>query len=227
MKKITIITLCVLSLICAKNVHAKESCLVTVTSPVAPTVIDNSFLFSGTLDRYAEARGCKSWNIMEKTIGTVSVYDESGVRILGPVVISGPESHGYPSYDYDFPISFSQTIILGRQLTAGKIVLTDYGEDDPDEGEEVSTKTIFIGSSQNKEDGEVRFTKTLRYGMKKDKDVRRMQETLKKLGFFKGEAVGDFGPKTREALKKYQKYRGIEQTGTCGPKTRAWLNEDL
>lgn len=42
-----------------------------------------------------------------------------------------------------------------------------------------------------------------------------------------GAADGDFGPKTEEAVKQYQRMRGLKDDGEVGPNTRAALNADL
>lgn len=227
MKKYTPFVLCLIVLFFAKGVSAKESCQITLSSAQASP---SSITISGSLDRYNESLGCAKWTIMENTVGTLSVYSASGQKIAGPITITGPASSGYPDYIYQFPISFSQTIALdGDVPLGGKVTLSDYGENDPFEGEEISTKTVFINSSGTSSMTSGSFTgfkKFLKYGMKKNIEVMEMQKVLQKKGFFSGEATGDFGPKTRGALKRYQKSRGLEQTGGCGPKTRAWLTED-
>lgn len=228
MKKYTLFIFCLIAFSLARGVSAKESCQITLSSTVAANV--SSFMVSGTLESNKESSGCAKWTVMENSIGVLSVYDENGQKIAGPVSIKGPTSSGYPNYEYPFPITFSQTITLDRDIPlGGKIVLSDYGEDDAFEGEEISTKTVAVNVSgeevSNSSFGG--FKRILKYGMKKDVDVIELQKVLKKKGLFAGETTGDFGPKTRDALKKYQKFRGLEQTGGCGMKTRAWLNEDL
>lgn len=42
-----------------------------------------------------------------------------------------------------------------------------------------------------------------------------------------GLAKGEFGPRTRTALRAYQAAKGIPQTGYVGPKTLTALNADL
>lgn len=229
MKKYTLFIFCLVALSLARGVSAKESCQITLSStPVANT--PSSFIVSGTLESNKESSGCAKWTVMENSIGVLSVYDGSGQKIAGPVSIKGPASSGYPNYAYPFPITFSQTITLDQDIPAGaKIVLSDYGENDTYEGEEISTKTVAASGSEEQTIGSSfeGFKRMLKYGMKKDSDVVELQKVLKKKGFFTGEATGDFGPKTKDALKKYQKSRGLQETGGCGPKTRIWLNEDL
>ncbi len=57
-----------------------------------------------------------------------------------------------------------------------------------------------------------------------DPDVRALQETLKRLGHDPGPLDGLFGPKTRAAVKAFQRtIRGLKVDGVPGPATRAAL----
>lgn len=49
--------------------------------------------------------------------------------------------------------------------------------------------------------------------------VREMQRQLKNLGFYTGQADGDFGPATEEALKAFQKQYGLAVDGVAGTET--------
>lgn len=69
------------------------------------------------------------------------------------------------------------------------------------------------------------FAKPLAYGIKNDPDVRKMQEVLKSVGVYGGEATGNFLSITREAVKKFQAKYGIPAIGVVGPQTIAKLNE--
>jgi peptidoglycan hydrolase-like protein with peptidoglycan-binding domain len=44
-------------------------------------------------------------------------------------------------------------------------------------------------------------------------DRQRVQEALRRLGYYKGGADGTFGPLTREAIRRYQGDIGAEKTG--------------
>lgn len=50
-------------------------------------------------------------------------------------------------------------------------------------------------------------------------DVKRMQASLKKAGFYKGNLDGLFGPATKTALGNFQKSKGLTVDYKCGPKT--------
>ncbi|MBI4394685.1 MAG: peptidoglycan-binding protein [Candidatus Omnitrophica bacterium] len=64
--------------------------------------------------------------------------------------------------------------------------------------------------------------KFLSYG-DRGKDVRRLQTALKKAGYFKGPVTGYFGTKTRLAVRKLQKSKGLSADGVAGPQTRKAL----
>ena len=58
----------------------------------------------------------------------------------------------------------------------------------------------------------------LRIGLR-GSEVVKLQEQLKKLGFLKGDADGDFGVTTEEAVKAAQKRYGLEADGVVGGST--------
>ena len=53
--------------------------------------------------------------------------------------------------------------------------------------------------------------------------VKMAQQKLQADGFYKAKIDGIAGPKTRQALVRYQKQQGLEQTGTLDRKTMAQL----
>lgn len=59
--------------------------------------------------------------------------------------------------------------------------------------------------------------------------VRRLQQSLKLLGYFPYKDTAIFGQKTRDALIRYQKDRLVDETelGHIGEKTRLVLQKDL
>lgn len=58
-------------------------------------------------------------------------------------------------------------------------------------------------------------------------DVRWAQAALAKLGFDPGPVDGQMGPRTQEAIKKYQAARGLEQDGWLGVATQAKLASEV
>ena len=52
-----------------------------------------------------------------------------------------------------------------------------------------------------------------------------IQQKLKNAGYFKGEVDGYFGEDTEEAVKKFQKAKGLVQDGKAGFATQRYLYE--
>jgi len=67
---------------------------------------------------------------------------------------------------------------------------------------------------------------TLRYG-DTGKQVKNLQNNLKKLGYFKGEATGEFGNVTKQAVIKFQKAYSLTADGIAGSKTLAKISAAL
>ncbi len=67
---------------------------------------------------------------------------------------------------------------------------------------------------------------TLRYG-DKGKQVQTLQNNLKKLGYFSGEATGEFGNVTKQAVIKFQKAYSLTADGIAGSKTLAKITAAL
>jgi len=66
------------------------------------------------------------------------------------------------------------------------------------------------------------FTRTLKQSMK-GTDVGVMQQALKDKGFFNNSVTSFFGMITLDAVKRFQKSKGLIPDGICGPKTQASL----
>ncbi|MCJ8279440.1 MAG: peptidoglycan-binding protein, partial [Rivularia sp. ALOHA_DT_140] len=57
--------------------------------------------------------------------------------------------------------------------------------------------------------------------------VRRLQQNLRRLGYYNGPVTGRFRQLTREAVIKFQRAYGINPIGVVGPQTRRALNSAL
>lgn len=57
--------------------------------------------------------------------------------------------------------------------------------------------------------------------------VIALQKNLKELGYYDGDCAGKLGKATVEAIKKFQKASGLEQTGTADWETQKSMNEQL
>jgi len=66
--------------------------------------------------------------------------------------------------------------------------------------------------------GEIR--KNVCYGLRADADVKAVQSKLKEEGYFKDEVTGNYLTKTDEAVRMFQKERGLPPVECVGPKTR-------
>ena len=56
---------------------------------------------------------------------------------------------------------------------------------------------------------------------------KQIQRALKSAGFYQGPIDGKIGPKTKEAILKFQKAKGLKADGIVGKKTSAELNKYL
>jgi len=56
---------------------------------------------------------------------------------------------------------------------------------------------------------------------------KQIQRALKSAGFYQGPTDGKIGPKTKEAIIKFQKSKGLKADGIVGKKTSAELNRYL
>ena len=70
------------------------------------------------------------------------------------------------------------------------------------------------------------FLTTLRQGMIGDA-VLQMQKRLTGYGVFKGKEDGRFGPFTTQAVKEWQKLKGLDDDGIFGPKSRGVMNSEI
>jgi murein L,D-transpeptidase YcbB/YkuD len=60
-----------------------------------------------------------------------------------------------------------------------------------------------------------------------DISTKQVQIALKNAGFYKGSIDGKIGPKTKEAIKAFQKDNNIRPDGIVGKKTRLYLKQYL
>jgi hypothetical protein len=56
---------------------------------------------------------------------------------------------------------------------------------------------------------------------------KQIQRALKNAGYYQGQIDGKIGPRTQEAIRKFQKAKGLKADGIVGRKTSAELNRYL
>lgn len=75
-------------------------------------------------------------------------------------------------------------------------------------------KTQYVTLSPNDQKIEYKEKK-----MPQEISIRQVQTALKKAGFYKGDIDGKQGPRTKEAIRAFQKARGIKVDGVVGKTT--------
>jgi len=93
-----------------------------------------------------------------------------------------------------------------------------YGGTIPDDS------TVAAKTDKPKSTVKFKFTKSLAYGASGN-EVKELQTRLKAEGFYSGAVDGKFLSSLIQAVKKYQKAKGIRQTGNLGALTMAALNK--
>ncbi len=83
-----------------------------------------------------------------------------------------------------------------------------------------STSAVTAG---DKADDSVSEDATLKKGSKGD-EVKKLQQRLKELGYYKSTCDGDYGSNTVSAVKAFQKKNGLTQSGTADAATLKKLN---
>lgn len=73
---------------------------------------------------------------------------------------------------------------------------------------------------QNQQQPQEAFSNYVLYEGAKGQDVRELQGRLSFLGYYFGQVDGDFGPKTRQAVRNFQYAFGMKVDGVAGPKTK-------
>lgn len=85
---------------------------------------------------------------------------------------------------------------------------------------------ISIGFPQTGGINAFSFGRNLGLGMSGD-DVTTLQQRLMAEGVYSGPVTGYYGPLTTAAVRRYQAFRGIIETGFTGPLTRGELNRAI
>lgn len=84
---------------------------------------------------------------------------------------------------------------------------------------------ILTATPEPTPEPEVEYT-TLKRGQKNSTEVKRLQNRLYELGYFNDVRDGDFGSKTEQAVKRFQKTVGLEADGVATPELQQLLFAD-
>lgn len=142
--------------------------------------------------------------------------------------ISGGTSGNY-YIAYNSSSSVAQTSINGSALTVSGIargcaVLVVCSSSNVCGPVLATVGLINTGTNNNNSGNKYKFVILLAIG-DSNSDVSELQERLKAEGYYTGSITGYYGNLTAAAVRSYQKAKGISQTGTLGPLTRAALNQ--
>ena len=84
---------------------------------------------------------------------------------------------------------------------------------------------ILTATPEPTPEPEVEYT-TLKRGQKNSTEVKRLQNRLYELGYFNDVRDGDFGSKTEQAVKRFQKTVGLKADGVATPELQQLLFAD-
>jgi hypothetical protein len=158
-------------------------------------------------------------------MGMTTVIGSSDITVTTPIRSSG--SSGGGGY------VFVPTIPIGRVLGAStenerELEVEFEGCDDRTTGFSVTTGKSCIGNTgtENRVLGAEKFLFSLflRQGSRGN-EVMELQKFLNDKGHDAGIVDGKFGPRTREALIKFQIINKLKGDGIVGPRVRALLNK--
>lgn len=90
-------------------------------------------------------------------------------------------------------------------------------------------KVLFKGLKFTEKGSSMVIKKNLSFGNKGSEEVKKLQIFLNATGDLNSDATGYFGPKTKEALKKFQIRKGIKggDGNNVGPLTRKAISEQI
>lgn len=110
--------------------------------------------------------------------------------------------------------------------TPGQVLGASVSVDDCQSGDLFSAKTgeRCITVNVQSASGSMHLNMTLKIGSYNG-EVKVLQNKLITLGYLSGRADGHFGPKTKEAVIKFQTNNNLTADGVVGSRTRAALNQ--
>ena len=100
--------------------------------------------------------------------------------------------------------------------------------------EQTAQQLDYQGSSQTYQKNtsswgyeDVQPAKTTTYPAPVNLSAKQIQKALKSAGFYQGAVDGKIGPKTKDAIIKFQKAHNLKADGIVGKRTAAELNKYL
>jgi peptidoglycan hydrolase-like protein with peptidoglycan-binding domain len=160
----------------------------------------STYRFTGKLGYGSKGDGVRE---LQKVLKDLKLYDGKIDGIFGKITLSSVKN-------FQAKNSLKQLGFLGPQTRA---LLNDYLS-----GGNLSSNGQVLGMST------IKFNRNLIQSSGGD-DVTKLQNILAKLGFYTSMIDGDFGPKTKEAVKKFQAANALLSDGIVGPKTIEILNK--
>lgn len=203
----------------AQTVSADTNCRIQMTTPVSSVSVLFPLKITGVL--LPSSSACADeWLATEKELGSAVLVDANNILITEQVTV--PLFSKSPT---SYPKMFSVVLRLKELKPAtstGSLIIYDKHVPDGDEQQKYVYPVTFGEDPQPTH----YFSKKMKYGMKNDRDVKKLQEILISRGYLKGTATGNFLSGTQKAVMEYQKDHNLPATGICGDMTRILLNDN-
>ena len=125
--------------------------------------------------------------------------------------------------DLGYPAGSADGVFGGQTEAAVRLFQKAIGYDQTGTaGPKMQARLFASKAPKYKADDSSSQYTALKPGDKGEK-VKKLQRRLKELGYFNGDISGNYLTKTTDAVKKFQKAIGYDQTGAAGPKMQARL----
>jgi len=106
-----------------------------------------------------------------------------------------------------------------RQAGAPKERMKATGKSYIEKTADVAKKVTEEVKPKEQKGGSNIHDEILTYRLNSEDHIKQIQIALKKAGFYKSEIDGKMGPRTRRAIKEFQKAKKLNPDGVVGPKT--------
>lgn len=143
------------------------------------------------------------------------------------VNLSGGNGNYYIAYNSSSSIvqtGISSSVLVVSGIAKGCAVLVVCSSNNVCGALPISVGIKTTSSTETTTNTKHKFTQTMTTEDSGD-EVSALQQRLKDEGYYNGSITGYYGALTTNAVRSYQKAKGINQTGTVGPLTMAALNK--